>query len=82
MGFKLLILLAALVGMAAATGPAGDHAHGAQADGDDPDAGFRGFGKVVTGFTVLAGLVVVVVFILMFFSLFGVFEHESIDPPV
>ena len=82
MGFKLLILLAALVGMAAATGPASDHAHGVHAEGDDPDAGYRGFGKVVAGFTVLAALVVAVVFILMFLSLFGVFEHESIDPPV
>ena len=82
MGFKLLIVLAGIVGMAAATGPAHAHADHAEEAGDDPDAGWRGFGKVVSLFTILAGLLIALVFVLMILSVFGVFEHESIDPPV
>ena len=82
MALKLLILLAALVGMTAATGPANAPADGAHAEGDDLDAGWRGFGKVVSGFTVLAGLIVALIFVLMILAVFGVFEHEAIDPPV
>jgi hypothetical protein len=80
MGFKLLFLLAALVGMAAATGPA--HADHAQADADDPDAGWRGFGKLVSRLTILAALIIALFFVLMLLSVFGVFEHEALDPPV
>ena len=82
MGIKLLILLVTLVGMVAATGPAHEPAHGAPAEGDDPDAGWRGFGKLVSGLTVLAGLTVALIFVLMILSVFGVFEHEALDPPV
>ena len=82
MGFKLLILLAALVGMAAATGPAHAHADHAQAEGDDPDAGWRGFGKFVSRLTILAALLIALVFVLMILSVFGVFEHDGLDPLV
>ncbi len=81
MGFKLMLLMAALIGMAAATGPAHDHA-AAHPDAEDPDAGYRAFGKVVSGFTILAALIVALVLVLMFLSVFGVFEKEAIDPPV
>jgi hypothetical protein len=85
MVFKLLVLLAALVGMVmpSATGPIREEGHAAaNPDPDDPAAGFRAFGRVVSGFTILAALVFLVLVVLMFLSLFGVFENDSIDPPV
>ena len=85
MVFKLLVLLGTLIGMAmpSATGPIREEGHSAtHLDDAEADAGFRGFGRVVSGFTILATLVFLVLVVLMFLSLFGVFENDSIDPPV
>lgn len=85
MVFKLLILLATLIGLAmpSATGPLREEGYGAaNPDADDADDGFRGFGRVVSGFTILAALVFLAIVVLMVLSLFGAFENDSIDPPV
>jgi hypothetical protein len=85
MVFKLLVLVATLIGMAmpSATGPLRDEGYGAaNPDADDAHDGFRGFGRVVSGFTILAALVFLALVILMVLSLFGAFENEAIDPPV
>ena len=90
---KLLVLMTALAGMVSASGAghramgsdepdADGHGHGYGHDEDDPDAGWRGFGKVVSGFTIVATVVVVVILVMMFLSLAGVWEDDLADSPV
>jgi hypothetical protein len=87
---KLLVLMTALVGMVSASG-AGHRPLGGESDADghgyghgedDPDAGWRGFGKVVSGLTIVAVIVFVVILVMMFLSLGGVWEDDLADPPV
>ena len=54
------------------------HAHG----DDDPDRGFRNFGRVVEKITILGVLVVALLVVGLVLSLFGVFESDVWDPPV
>ncbi len=54
------------------------HAH---AD-DDPDRGFRNFGRIVEKITILGVLVVALLVVGLILSLFGVFESDVWDPPV
>ena len=84
MVFTLLVLTAAFVGMvgSSASPLREDDAQAAPFPSDDPDAGFRGFGKVVMVFTLVASLIFVLLLIAMFLSIGGVWEHDSIDPPV
>jgi hypothetical protein len=93
---KLLVLMTALVGMVSASGAghrplngngdgdAGEpmQGHGYDHGEDDPDAGWRGFGKVVYGVTVVAVIVFVIILVMMFLSLGGVWEDDLADPPV
>jgi hypothetical protein len=89
---KLLVLMTALVGMVSASGagsrPHGNdeygqgHGHGRGHDEVDPDAGWRGFGKVVSFVTVVAVIIFIAIVILMFFSLGGAWEDDLADPAV
>ena len=90
MVLKLIVLMMAFVGMVSASG-AGPRLGGGETDPDghgyghgedDPDAGWRGFGKVVSGVTVIAVIVFVVILIMMFLSLGGLWEDDLADPPV
>ena len=54
------------------------HAHG----DDDPDRGFRAFGRLIEKVTILGVLVVALLVVGLILSLFGVFESDVWDPPV
>ena len=49
---------------------------------DDPDRGYRTFGRVVEKVTILGVLVVALLVVGLILSLFGVFESDVWDPPV
>ena len=84
MALTLLALTAALVGMvsSSAAGPFREDDTHAVTGTDDPDAGYRSFGKFVWIFSIVATVVFVLLLIGMFMSIGGVWENESIDPPV
>lgn len=49
---------------------------------DDPDRGYRAFGRFVEKVTILGVLVVALLVVGLILSLFGVFESDVWDPPV
>ena len=58
------------------------HAGHAAHDHDDPDRGYRTFGRVVEKVTILGVLVVALLVVALILSIFGVFESDIWDPPV
>jgi hypothetical protein len=55
------------------------HAHGHD---DDPDRGYRTFGRVIEMVTILGVLVVALLVVGLILSIFGVFGSDVWDPPV
>jgi hypothetical protein len=57
-------------------------AHAVAHGDDDPDRGFRNFGRMVEKVTILGVLIMALLVVGLILSLFGVFESDVWDPPV
>lgn len=55
------------------------HAHDYE---DDPDRGYRNFGRLIEKITVVGVLVVALLLVGFILSIFGVFQSDVWDPPV
>ncbi|HEV2108110.1 MAG TPA: hypothetical protein VGR16_07590 [Thermomicrobiales bacterium] len=75
----MLVSLIALVGMVS-SGPA-TPLRDQERDPESETAEYR-FGRVVTVFTVICGIVLAGIIVAGIFSFFGGFTEELIDPPV
>ena len=58
------------------------HAAHAVGHDEDPDRGYRAFGRVVEKVTILGVLVVALLVVGLVLSIFGVFVNDRWDPPV
>lgn len=75
----MFVSLIALVGMVS-SGPA-TPAHDRERDPESETSEYR-FGRVLTVFTIVCGIVLAVIIVAGIFSFFGAFTEKGIDPPV